>query len=212
MDKAEKAQKIERQKMRDARKAKEHREDRRNQFWIYGTGAVLLIALILPVTIVSVKNQKEKSRLIAQAAKPIDGVQSYRSLTRNHTSKQVAYSLNPPAGGDHAGGFINCGIYTHPINNWEAVHSMEHGAVWVTYRPSFSSKEIGILRKIAASRPYVLLSPYSNLSSPVVASAWGKQLMLESASDPRLALFLQAYLQGVQTPEPGAPCSGGVQG
>jgi hypothetical protein len=57
--------------------------------------------------------------------------------------------------------------------------------------------------------PYRLLSPYPGLPAPVVATAWGKQLQLPSASDPRLTRFLDAYAGGPQAPERGANCSGG---
>jgi hypothetical protein len=43
-----------------------------------------------------------------------------------------------------------------------------------------------------------------------VASAWRKQLRLQSASDPDLERFVRAYQQGPQTPEPGATCTGGI--
>jgi hypothetical protein len=41
-----------------------------------------------------------------------------------------------------------------------------------------------------------------------VASAWGKQLQLQSVNDPELKQFVDFFEQGPQTPEPGAPCSG----
>ncbi len=56
----------------------------------------------------------------------------------------------------------------------------------------------------------MLASPYEGLESPVVASAWGKQLRLEGADDPDLESFIQSYFQGPQTPEPGAACTGGI--
>jgi hypothetical protein len=43
-----------------------------------------------------------------------------------------------------------------------------------------------------------------------VATAWGKQLRLQDASDPDLGRFVRAYVQGAQTPEPGALCTGGI--
>jgi hypothetical protein len=56
----------------------------------------------------------------------------------------------------------------------------------------------------------MVLSPYPGLPAPVVASAWGKQLKLTGADDPRLAAFIREYRQGPQTPEPGAACTGGL--
>jgi hypothetical protein len=164
------------------------------------------------MVIVSVVHQRNKAHLVAAANKPIVGLQSFTGLTRNHTSNQVVYPQNPPVGGDHSTQIVNCGVYTHPINKWEAVHSLEHGAVWVTYRPDLPQQQIDALAKEAASHPYELLSPYPGLPSPVVASAWGEQLKVASAQDPRLPVFLQRFLQGPQTPEPGAPCSGGSPG
>ena len=201
--------KSERNAIRAEVTAKHQQADRRSKFWIYGTGAVLIFALIIALVTANMMNQGKQAQLIAAANKPIDGVQSFTGLTRNHTSSQVAYPQNPPVGGDHSPQIVNCGIYTKPVNKWEAVHSLEHGAVWVTYRPDLPQQQIDALAKAASSHPYELLSPYPGLPSPIVASAWGKQLKVENANDPRLPLFLQKFLQGPQTPEPGAPCSGG---
>ena len=212
MGQARKQRNIDRQAIVAAVQAKQKREERRRKFWIYGTGSVVILALVVTVVSVFVVAQQNKSQISAAADKPIDGVQSFDGLSRNHTSSEVAYPQNPPVGGDHAPQLVNCGIYTDPVNTGKALHSMEHGAVWVTYRPDLPQKEVDALAKEAASHPYELLSPYPDLPSPVVASAWGKQLKLDSADDPRLPVFLQAYLQGPQTPEPGAPCSGGSQG
>ncbi|WP_370369936.1 DUF3105 domain-containing protein [Catenulispora sp. GP43] len=66
-------------------------------------------------------------------------------------------------------------------------------------------------RQHAAGREsHTLLSPYPTEASPITVTAWGKQLMVNSASDARIAKFIKAYAAGPQTPEPGAPCSGGV--
>ena len=90
------------------------------------------------------------------------------------------------------------------------MHSLEHGAVWITYDPSLSSDEVGTLRALARNKPYAMLSPMEGLPAPIVASAWGLQITAESASDERLPSFLATYMQGPQTPERGASCFGGV--
>jgi hypothetical protein len=131
-------------------------------------------------------------------------------LSRSHTGEPVSYPQTPPVGGPHNPVWQNCGFYSEPVRNENAVHSMEHGAVWITYRPDLPGGQVETLRDLAQGRNYVLVSPYPGLPSPVVASAWGKQLQLDSADDPRLEQFVSAYSQGPQTPEPGATCSGGV--
>ena len=89
------------------------------------------------------------------------------------------------------------------------MHALEHGAVWVTYRPDLPAAQVTALRKSLPST-YAVLSPFTGLKAPVVVSAWGKQLVLTGADDPRLSAFVKAYRQGPQTPEPGAACSGGT--
>jgi hypothetical protein len=104
----------------------------------------------------------------------------------------------------------NCGFYPEPIVAENGVHSMEHGAVWITYRPTLAKDDIDRLRKLT-SQTFVLVSPWEKgLSTPVVASAWGKQLRLPSASDPRLKAFVRAFRLGPQTLERGAACTGGL--
>ncbi|WP_372595162.1 DUF3105 domain-containing protein, partial [Actinotalea sp.] len=89
-------------------------------------------------------------------------------------------------------------------------HSLEHGAVWITYRPDLAQAQVDVLTELARGEGYVLLSPFPDLAAPVVLTAWGVQLQVDDADDPRVEPFLVTYVQGEQTPEPGAPCSGGV--
>ncbi len=138
-------------------------------------------------------------------AGPIPGVETFSNLSQNHVTTPVPYGQNPPVGGDHSAMLQPCGAYRQPVPSERAVHSMEHGAVWVTYRPDLPPADVSRLDDLA-KQTYVLVSPYPELPSPVVASAWGTQLRLDSARDPRLRRFLAAYRQGPQTPEPGAAC------
>jgi hypothetical protein len=144
---------------------------------------------------------------------PPDGVQTYDvGPAGKHTEANVNYKQNPPVGGPHNPVWQNCGYYDQPVRDENAVHSLEHGAVWITYSPDLPQDQVDELQGIAESQSYVLVSPYPDLPSntPVVASAWGKQVGLSGADDPDLESFIQAYQQGPQTPEPGAVCTGGT--
>ena len=140
----------------------------------------------------------------------LDAVKTY-TVTRDHTTEPVTYAQTPPVGGNHAPTWLNCGVYTSPVKNELAVHALEHGAVWVTYDPTLPADQV---EKLTASIPdtYMVLSPYEGLPGPVVASAWGTQLVLTGVDDPRLEEFIKEYRQGPQTPEPGAACTGGSDG
>jgi hypothetical protein len=138
-------------------------------------------------------------------------VQTYVVPSRNHVTTHVTYPQNPPVGGDHNPVWMNCGVYSSPVVIEAAVHSMEHGAVWIVYRPDLPKAQVDTLVRLVRGKPYVLLSPWADTSipAPIVASAWGLQLKAESASDPAIAAFVKMYAGGPQAPEPGAPCSGG---
>lgn len=139
-------------------------------------------------------------------AGPPEGTQHFAGLQRDHTSDPVSYPQTPPVGGPHNPEWQACGVYTAPIVVEKGVHSMEHGAVWVTYSPDLAAGDVAVLDALVDGRSHLLVSPYPSLPAPVVASAWGEQLVLQSAEDPRLLAFIDYYEQGPQTPEPGAAC------
>ena len=192
--------------------AKQRAADRRRAWLIYGTGATVVLAIIAAVTFVIVGEVQQRDQLKAAAARPIDGEQDYPDQSRNHTREAVSYPRTPATGGDHAPVWTNCGIYTTPVEQTRAVHSLEHGAVWLTYRPGLAADQLAELTALAGKQDYLLLSPVAEQTSPIVATAWGKQLAVDSGSDERLAPFIKKYSQGPQTPEPGAVCTGGMQG
>jgi hypothetical protein len=142
----------------------------------------------------------------------IDGVQTYGGLTRNHTKDPVDYPQSPPVGGDHNPVWVDCTgtVFDKPVQNENAVHSLEHGAVWVTYDESVSDADISTLAGLVEGQPYSFMSPYPGQPSPIMLTAWGVQLGVDSASDPRIEKFLTTYRQGPQTPEPGATCESGM--
>lgn len=116
----------------------------------------------------------------------------------------------PPVGGVHNPNWQNCGIYAEPVRPELAVHSLEHGAVWITYDPDLPADDVEYLKGFARGKSHMLMSPYPEQDSPVVLTAWGLQLALDSVPDERVQTFVQRYHRGPQTPEPGATCSGGV--
>lgn len=150
-------------------------------------------------------------------AKQIQGLVSYPYVAPMHAAKPQTYPQAPPVGGDHwppsaegVTGWLNCGVYTESLPNEFTVHSMEHGAVWLTYRPGTPAAQVATLAGRAAQRPdYVLVSPYAGQAGAFGATTWGAQLFVDSPDDPRLTAFIALYAGGGQGRELGAPCMGG---
>jgi putative peptide zinc metalloprotease protein len=136
--------------------------------------------------------------------------QNFELAERSHVPPPVIYAVIPPVGGSHSAIWQNCGFYDAPILNEAAVHSLEHGAVWITYRPDLSREQVESLADVARGQTHLLASPFPDLPAPVVVSAWGRQLQLDSATDPRLDQFIRDFRLGRQAPESGGLCTGGV--
>ena len=144
-----------------------------------------------------------------------EGTQNYQYAGGQHTQQPgetVAYTENPPVGGTHDPVWQNCGYYAAPVRSENAVHSMEHGAVWITYRPDLPQDQVDDLRKRAEDQTYILVSPYPNLPEGinVVASAWNHQLQLADLDDTKLDQFIRKFRQSLEAPEPGSSCTGGT--
>ena len=180
-------------------------ERRTTLLWRIGLG-VLVVALI-----VGVGFAVKASRPAVTSAEDLRSrVTTYTNLGRTHTTKPVDYKQVPPVGGDHNPVWQNCGAYDKPVAEENGVHSLEHGAVWLTYDPNLPSDQVAKLTALVATNSYLLVTPFPGLKSPVVLSAWGVQLAVDSVDSPDIPSFIKAYKQGPQTPEPGSSCTGGT--
>lgn len=174
---------------------------------VFGCGSVVVLVIIILV-----------SSLFFQGRPGIpNGTAVFSETQRSHVSTPVTYDHSPPAGGNHPPRWATCGIYQTPLPNGEAVHSLEHGAVWVTYRPDIAAAELRSLRELVAShyigaQRYLLLSPYPGQTDTVAVTAWGAQLRASDATDPRLAQFMAHFGAGYQALEPNAYCLTGGDG
>ncbi|MDR6218400.1 DUF3105 domain-containing protein [Deinococcus soli (ex Cha et al. 2016)] len=126
-----------------------------------------------------------------------------------HQDGRIEYAETPPVGGLHNPVWQNCGLYARPVPRERAVHAMEHGAVWITYRPDLNAADLGTLRDLASRHTYLLVSPFPGLDEPVVMNAWNRQLRLAAFDPGRVRAFVQAFEQAASAPERGALCTGG---
>ncbi|AZM88925.1 MULTISPECIES: DUF3105 domain-containing protein [Streptomyces] len=201
------------QRIAEMRRAEQSRE-RRNKFLAIGISTAIVAGLVgFGAWVLMDQKQKEKDEEAARKA-PVSGEQTWdaKKLGRNHVETPVKYEMNPPVGGDHHPRWMNCNgdVYKNAVPEVNAVHSLEHGAVWVTYNDKADKAEVDKLAAKVGKTPYTLLSPVKEQTGAIMLSAWGKQLTVDKADDPRVAQFFTKYVQGPQTPEPGAACTNGL--
>ncbi|MCT9930005.1 DUF3105 domain-containing protein [Planotetraspora sp. A-T 1434] len=182
-------------------RAEQKRKERRAALLMWGIGGIVIVLIVGLVGFYVINDKAQKS---------LSAVKTYTYKGSDHTWNKVSYKENPPVGGQHNFYWQNCGIYDKPIHNEHGVHSLEHGAVWITYRPDLPKADVDKLKTLASAE-YMLLSPYPGLPAKVIASSWNHQIVLDGAGDPRLPEFIKTYKQNPSfTPEPGAACDQGV--
>lgn len=124
--------------------------------------------------------------------------------------QRVAYDRHPPTGGAHDEVWANCNgaVYTRAVRTEHMVHALEHGAVWIAYDPeTLAEADVSALAEKVDGQPYLMLSPYPGIESPISLQAWDHQLRVTEAGDERIDQFIQALRDNEYTsPEPGAPC------
>ncbi|MGA4842383.1 DUF3105 domain-containing protein [Streptomyces sp. G45] len=150
---------------------------------------------------------------VAEFTRAKDGekVWDAKKLGRNHVTGKVNYPVTPPVGGNHNQVWMNCNgdVYDKELPNENAVHSLEHGSVWVTYNDQAKDADLKKLEAKVKKTPYSLMSPVKKQKEPLLLTAWGHQRAVTGADDPKVNAFFSKYVQGKQTPEPGAACTNG---
>jgi Protein of unknown function (DUF3105) len=128
-----------------------------------------------------------------------------------HQVGPIKYDISPPVAGPHNGAWQRCmgNVYDAPIASEHAVHSLEHGAVWVTYRPDLPKDQVDALAAKVNGQEYMLMSPFEGLDVPISLQAWGYQLKVDNASDSRVDEFIKSLRVNASI-EPGAVCQGGI--
>jgi hypothetical protein len=151
-------------------------------------------------------------------AADIEGLVNYRKTDPKaleydkHNQGPLMYPMSPAVGGKHNSDWQNCmgDIYDAPIAQEHAVHSLEHGAVWITYRPGLAQAQIDTLTARVRGREKMLMSPYEGLDAPISLQAWGYQLKIDRADDPRIDEFIRTMRVNASVEGPNASCAQGI--
>jgi hypothetical protein len=178
--------------------------------WGLIAAAVAVVVFAAAVITYAVVQVNEANAGKVTAADQIAGLQTYDYQAGQHVVTTVDYAESPPVGGEHDYEWADCTgtVYDVDIRRENAVHSLEHGAVWITYDPdTISDGDLSTLTDLVDGQAGLMLSPYAGLSSPISLQSWGHQLFLDSASDERVQQYVEfmAFNQDF-TPEPGATC------
>jgi hypothetical protein len=169
--------------------------------WLkYAMGLAIVAILVVIVVYISA----DVSGNPQGVAEPPPGTEVFVIEEFSHTLEPVTYAQNPPVGGPHNPEWISCRVYSAPVRNENAVHALEHGAIWIAYDPALDEGDIEDLEGFGRRRE-VIVSPYPGMDSAVAVSAWGRQLKLDSVDADLIDQFYRAF-QDRTAPETAASC------
>ncbi len=87
--------------------------------------------------------------------------------SHEHVEGPLEYDRVPPLGGEHNPRWLACDVYDEPVPHEFAVHSLEHGAVWLAHSPDLPADQVDLLAELAGTdREYVLVSPGAGAGQP----------------------------------------------
>ncbi|GAA1026777.1 hypothetical protein GCM10009557_05690 [Virgisporangium ochraceum] len=185
----------------------------------WGPIAMFAAVILVAVGIIGYAGWRvyESALTVSDRVGAIDGAVNFRKSqpdlvkAAQHQSGPIKYEQNPPVAGKHNADWQNCmgEVYDAPIASEHAVHSMEHGAVWLVYNPAkVDAAQKEALAGKVRGKEYALMSPMENLDTTVSVQAWGFQLKTDNPSDKRIDEFIKATRKNAGVEQ--AQCSGGI--
>lgn len=106
----------------------------------------------------------------------------YPSIGQQHISLTnplpAPYNSNPPSSGGHFPSPANWGIYDSEVNDRFFIHNLEHGGIWISYRPSVDAHVVEHLKAIVEEfgGSKLVMGPRSANDMDVAVAAWTRVL------------------------------------
>ena len=104
------------------------------------------------------------------------------------------YTTDPPTSGPHVPTVPQWGVHTDVLPLPLQVHGLEDAGVVINYQPNIDKATLDRLTALVNGYDtQVILSPYPNLSSPIVLTAWTRMDKLNTFDEARIQKFITAY-------------------
>lgn len=135
---------------------------------------------------------------ISKQSKELPGV-FYSEVGRTHITVGKAgsgYNSNPPTSGDHYPGPAEWGSYREESPDEILIHNLEHGGIWISYRPGVPDEVRdrleGFYKKWGRK---IIVTPRSKNDADIAVAAWTHldKFSVAELSEERVEKFIRAY-------------------
>jgi len=129
----------------------------------------------------------------------------------NVGASHPVYNSNPPTSGWHYEEWESKGVYKEQQPDEGLVHNLEHGYIWISYRPNASSEIVKQLENFYGFGKKIIVEPRKENDALIAIAAWNwldkfdpvSGDSLNDAELKRINDFIDKYIN--QGPEPNAP-------
>lgn len=141
------------------------------------------------------------------AGRPIDHFSTSGSGSANHVAGDLTYESTPGVSGQHSTSPAGCGVFNQQVPDENLVHSLEHGAVGIMYKPDLDPKVIKQIEDLSREyESHILTGPNPELETPIALVAWANMMKLETFEEEPMKGFIDAFRAGGQAPEAFQEC------
>lgn len=134
----------------------------RNLVWVAGILGVVL--LVIGLVFFFASQQKELGEDYSQEM-PFEG--------QGHVTEgtDITHQSSPPTSGNHWPVPLSDGVYKTEKPDEAVIHSMEHGRVWISYKPTLPANIIEQLEKLGSGQA-LIVTPREANETDIALAAW----------------------------------------
>lgn len=105
------------------------------------------------------------------------------------------YNSNPPTSGPHYEQPAPWGVYDKELPDEQLIHNLEHGGIWISYKPGLDEEAINQLKDITDDYSVkLIMTPRPQNDSSVAVAAWQRLLKLDSFDKDQIKSFIKAFI------------------